>query len=144
MTQKLLKSAEKYCEENGLRFTETRRAVLSIIAGSKKPITSYEILDKLDKTVKNPKPPIVYRATDFLREHGFIHRIESLNAFVTCQEGHQHRGSQFMVCDSCGRAVEAHLCHLPDSIAAQLKKEKFDLQFWNIELHGRCKACRKS
>lgn len=137
----LLKQADQYCAERGLRFTDTRREVLAIIAKSKKPITSYEILEKLSKSVKKPQPPIVYRATDFLREHGFIHRIESLNAFVTCQEGHQHRGSQFMICDDCGKAIEAHLCSVPDSIAAQSKKVGFDLQFWNLELHGQCKDC---
>lgn len=137
----LLKGAEKYCEEHGLRFTDTRREVLSIIAKSRKPITSYDILEKLAKTVKKPQPPIVYRATDFLREHGFVHRIESLNAFVVCQEGHQHRGSQFMICDKCGTAIEAHVCHIPDSIAAQSKKIGFNLQFWNLELHGICRDC---
>ena len=79
MSAGILQAAEKFCEENGLRFTDTRIDVLRIISASKKPITAYEILEKLGKTIKNPKPPIVYRATDFWQSHGFVHKIESLN-----------------------------------------------------------------
>ncbi len=142
MSQAIVKTAQQFCEENGQRFTETRQLVLEIIAKAKKPITAYEILDALEGKVKNPKPPIVYRATDFWQSHGFVHKIESLNAFVTCGEGHQHRGSQFMICDECGKAFEIHMCHMPDPIGAAAKAEKFDISFWNLEVHGRCSACR--
>ena len=51
-------------------------------------------------------PTTVYRALDFLVEHGFIHRIESKNAFFACCEiGVPHEG-QFLICDSCGDTVE--------------------------------------
>ena len=140
----VVKKAEEYCEEKGLRFTPTRRDVLGIIARSTKPITAYEILDELKSTVKNPKPPIVYRATDFLQEHGFIHRIESLNGFVLCAADHHHHGSQFMICDSCGKATEAHLCDILPSVSAKAEKAGFDLSHWNLELHGRCGDCQGS
>ena len=141
MSVNVLKTAEEFCDAQGLRFTDTRKLVLGIIAKAKKPITAYEILDKLEGKVKNPKPPIVYRATDFWQSHGFVHKIESLNALVACQEGHQHRGSQFMICDGCGKAFEIHLCHMPEEISKQAKKEGFALTFWNLELHGRCQGC---
>jgi len=97
MTQTLLKKAEQFCEDNTHRLTQPRREVLKIISSSKKPIGAYDILKKLGKTLKDPKPPTAYRAIDFWQEHGFIHRIESLNAFVSCLAGHNHEGSQFMV-----------------------------------------------
>lgn len=141
MSEDVLQLAEKFCDEHKLRFTDTRQYVLDIVASAKKPITAYEILDALGGKVKNPKPPIVYRATDFWQSHGFIHKIESLNAFVTCQEGHQHHGSQFMICDTCGKASEIHLCHIPESIAKKADQVQFDVLYWNLELHGRCQAC---
>ncbi|MGB4058039.1 MAG: hypothetical protein WBK77_08155 [Alphaproteobacteria bacterium] len=68
----------------------------------RKPLGAYEIPERLGKKIKNPKPPTVYRAIEFWAEHGFIHRVESLNAYVACEAGHQHKSAQFMVCNDCG------------------------------------------
>lgn len=138
---RLVAQTESFCRENGIRFTEPRRHVLEIIAGSKKPMGAYDILAALGKYIDNPKPPTAYRAIEFLSEHGFVHRIESLNAYVVCGTDHRHQGSQFLVCDSCGKVEEAHLCHLPDDLAGQAEKAGFSLRRWDAELHGTCKDC---
>ncbi len=141
-TQKALRALDQYCSEHDLRATEPRRAVLSIVIQSAQTLTAYEILEKLKKKMPNPKPPTAYRALDFLNEHGFIHRIESLNAYVLCNVDHKHTGSQFLICDSCGNVNEAHLCHLPASLEKEVQATKFHTSFWNLEIHGLCKNCR--
>lgn len=140
-TKKLLDTVGAYCERHGLRFTDPRRLVLTIIAESKNPVGAYDVLAQFGKTVKNPKPPTIYRALEFLQENGFIHKIESLNAFVPCHADHAHHGSQFMICDDCGRVEEVHLCNLPDPLQKKLNKTKFKLAHWNVELHGHCADC---
>ena len=139
--QTAVKALHIYGEDKALRITQPRALVLEIIAGSKAPLTAYEVLDALGKKIDKPKPPTAYRALDFLSAHGFIHRIESLNAYVACGEDHQHQGSQFMICDSCGRVEEVHLCHIPDGLQKQASKKGFTLSHWNAELHGRCSLC---
>ena len=140
--KELVSNVAAYCAERGIRFTDPRRHVLSIIAAAEKPIGAYDVLDALGQVIDNPKPPTAYRAIEFLVEHGFIHRIESLNAYIICHSDHKHQGSQFMVCNDCGKVIEAHLCHLPDSLAKRVEKEGFHLAHWNIELHGSCVDCR--
>jgi Fur family zinc uptake transcriptional regulator len=141
--QKIVEAVESYCAKEGIRFTEPRRHVLEIIAGADGPVGAYDVLEQLGKYIDNPKPPTAYRAIEFLQEHGFIHRIASLNAFVACATDHRHHGSQFLVCDSCGKVVEAHLCDLPDDLAARAEKEGFRLTRWDAELHGTCGDCCK-
>ncbi len=138
---KLIKAVEAYCLEKGIRFTEPRRHVLEIMAGAKKPIGAYDVLEALGQYLDNPKPPTAYRAIEFLMEHGFVHRIESLNAYVVCGTDHRHAGSQFLVCDSCGTVIEAHLCEVPGDLAKQAQKQGFSLNRWDAELHGTCKNC---
>lgn len=140
-TAKLIKQVEDFCLKNGIRFTEPRRHVLEIIAGASKPIGAYDILAALGKFMDNPKPPTAYRAIEFLMEHDYIHRIESLNAYVICGTDHRHNGSQFLVCDSCGKVIEAHLCSVPADLAQQAKKAGFNLARWDAELHGTCADC---
>ena len=40
------------------------------------------------RTPSRPAPITIYRALDFLRENGLVHRIESRNAFVACVHNH--------------------------------------------------------
>lgn len=141
MSKSLLKAYDEYCKDAGLRASEPRRYVLEIIGNAKKPATAYEILDALGQKIKSPKPPTVYRALESLSEHGFIHRIESLNAYIACDETHRHQGSQFMICDQCGRVEEIHLCSVPESLQKQAASKDFGIAYWNVELHGTCAQC---
>lgn len=139
----LIHTVEAYCAENGIRFTAPRRLALEIIAAnSGKPLGAYDVLEALGKKLDNPKPPTAYRAIEFLQKHGFVHRIESLNAYVACRSDHRHEGSQFMICEKCGKVTEAHLCSLPASLADRVRGEDFHLSRWNAELYGLCRDCR--
>jgi Fur family zinc uptake transcriptional regulator len=141
MTKATITAFKKYCEDKGLRVTPPRVDALNIVHKASMPMTAYEVLEELGKTHKNPKPPTAYRALDFLEEHGFVHRIESLNAYISCDVNHHHSGSQFMICDSCGSAEEIHLCSLPQKLQDKVEKENFTLNHWNVELHGQCAKC---
>lgn len=144
MAKSILKTAEEYCMMHKHRFTQPRQEVLKIVSMSHKPLGAYEILDQLGKVIENPKPPTAYRAIEFWQEHGFIHRIESLNAYVVCEAGHQHKGSQFMICDGCEKVTEAHMCDLPEELQSMIETKGFEAQRWNIELHGTCDLCREN
>ncbi|MFP4312838.1 MAG: Fur family transcriptional regulator [Alphaproteobacteria bacterium] len=137
----ILKTYEAYCKDKGIRASKPREAVLGIIASAQKPLTAYEILERLGAILKNPKPPTVYRALESLSEHGFIHRIESLNAYIACDENHRHQGSQFLICDGCGQVDEIHLCSVPGGLQKQAAQRKFSTSHWNVELHGLCAHC---
>ena len=137
----ILKKALQYCLENNHKFTRPREKVLQIIASSEKPIKAYDILDELSKLIINPKPPTAYRAITFWRKHNFIHRIESLNAYSACQAGHFHQGSQFMICDECGKVIESHVCKLPKSFIDTTKTKMFTPTKWNLEINGVCNEC---
>ncbi len=141
MNANVLKQAQSYCEEHKYRLTQPRLQVLKIIGTSTKPLGAYDILEELGKVIANPKPPTVYRAIEFWQQHGFIHRIESLNAYVACEAGHQHKGSQFMICDDCGAVIETHLCELPKPLKDSTAKNTFTPSRWNLEIHGVCAAC---
>lgn len=139
--KKLVRDLEVFCKEKGLRYTPPRHITLEVIAASKRPVGAYDVIEEMGKITDKPKPTTVYRAIEFLQQHGFIHKIESLNAFVTCHAGHSHEGSQFIVCDDCGTVEEVHLCHLPDDLKKKVDATGFKMLHWNTEIHGLCKKC---
>ena len=136
-----VRALQQFGKENGHRITPPREYAMEIVASADRPMTAYDVLDALSQKLDKPKPPTAYRALEFLVQHGFIHRIESLNAYVACAEDHKHRGSQFIICESCGRVEEVHLCHVPDGLKKQADSKGFTLSHWNAELHGVCGKC---
>lgn len=81
-----MRAVERACSERGLRLTPIRANVLRLIADAGKPVKAYELLDwvREGKGVGADAPPTVYRALDFLMANGFVHKLESVNAFVAC------------------------------------------------------------
>lgn len=142
MSQKVINQAKAFCIQQKARLTKPRIEVLKIIASSSKPIGAYGILEKLGLVIDSPKPPTVYRAIDFWLRTGFIHAIESLNAYVVCQAEHRHSGAQFMICDGCGQAIEAYACEMPQVLRESLANANFVPSNWTIEVRGSCSHCR--
>ena len=116
------------------------KKVLELLSKNDKPLSAYEILDKLHKTgIK--APTTVYRALEPLVERGLVHRIESLNAFIACHDDHAEHNARFAVCRLCGTAQEIHDHTLSALIATLAKKLKFHIEREMIELLGLCNGC---
>ena len=95
--------AEALCAQRGQRLTPIRRKVLAALLGTHKPLGAYDIIERLALKGPRPAPITAYRALEFLRENGLVHRIESRNAFVACV--HNHAASAlvvFLICERCG------------------------------------------
>ena len=80
---------------------------MSILAESPAPLGAYAIIEALSKREGKPiAPPTVYRTLEFFLEHGFLHKIESRNAYAPCEHlGHAHQGV-LLLCEKCGRSDE--------------------------------------
>ena len=129
------------CNKNKWRLTKPRLEVLKIISHSKKPIKAYDILKKLGSKIKNPKPPTAYRAIQFWQKHKFIHRIESLNAYQACSHRHSHAGTQFLICDDCGKVIESNLHEISEILKKSTENNTFKPLRWNLEINGLCSQC---
>ena len=76
-TADALKHAEVLCAQRAQRLTPIRRQVLEVLLESHKPLGAYEIMDRSSVRGGRPAPITIYRALDFLRDNGLVHRIES-------------------------------------------------------------------
>ena len=138
-----LDRAAELCAKKGVRLTNLRRRVLELIWSGHKPIGAYELLSSLKSERLGAGPPTVYRALNFLRTQGLVHRIESLNAFVGCPDPDKPHGGQFLICKSCGLAAEI----IDDTVDRAIKKcaanASFDIGRKVIEIEGLCPHCRR-
>jgi Fur family zinc uptake transcriptional regulator len=137
-------AVEAACHERGLRLTEIRARVLGLIAEAGKPVKAYDLLDMVRSGVGAgaAAPPTVYRALDFLLANGFIHKLESVNAFVAC---HHPRTAQhsvpFLICDRCHSAVELEDRQVVAALDERARALGFVPQAQTLEVHGLCARC---
>jgi Fur family transcriptional regulator, zinc uptake regulator len=129
------------CLALGLRFTPLREKVLELITLSHGPVKAYTLLEQLKNEHEAAAPPTVYRALEFLLEHGFVHKVESINAFVACPHPSGAHLAQFLVCDQCGTAIELEGQSLPKLLIELATAQNFLAEKLVVEVHGRCRNC---
>lgn len=139
-----VKEVEQACRERDLRLTPLRRDVLELIAEAGKPVKAYDLLEQLHGRHANPAPPTVYRSLDFLLEQGFIHKLESINAFVSCFHPGEDHQVPFLICDQCKNAIEVCNEQVAELIASQARQLGFRAQAQTLEVHGTCSQCRQA
>jgi Fur family transcriptional regulator, zinc uptake regulator len=135
--------AETLCAARAQRLTPIRRQVLEALLASHKPLGAYEIIAHLAGDTR-PAPITVYRALDFLRDNGLVHRIESRNAFVACV--HNHAGEDlvvFLICERCGAVGEAPGAAAAEALKASSRAAGFSPKSPLIEIAGVCSHCRE-
>ena len=139
-----LAHAEALCVRRGERLTAMRRHVLEVLAASHKPLGAYEIIDLVAARAPRPAPITIYRALDFLTAQGFVHRIESRNAFLACINNHASDAPVvFLICDRCGAVGEAPSAAVGESLNAAAKSAGFTPKSPVIEITGVCAHCRE-
>ncbi len=137
--------AEAVCVARGQRLTAIRRKVLGVLLGSHQPLGAYEIIDRLaGGHGPRPAPITAYRALDFLRENGLVHRIESRNAFIACVHRHvEDEFVVFMICEHCGAVGEASSADVAATLTSAARSAGFSPKSPVIEITGVCTHCRE-
>jgi Fur family zinc uptake transcriptional regulator len=139
-----LTRAEEACEESGRRLTPLRRRVLEELAESHSPVGAYEIVDRLKKGGDSTPAMSVYRALDFLVSEGLAHRIESRNAFLACNRGHDNEEVVvFLLCERCSVVAEVTSGDVGRGLAKAAGSVGFEPHAPILEIKGLCDNCRK-
>ena len=134
---------ESACAGSGLQLTRLRRQVLDIIAKAPAPLGAYAIIDAMSRAQdKQVAPPTVYRTLGLFLEQGFIHKIESRNAYAPCEHlGHRHQGI-LLICENCGRTDEVESASLGKLLNDTAARSGFSAQRQIVEVEGLCQTCR--
>jgi len=137
-----LAHAEALCAARTQRLTPMRRHVLEALLASHKPLGAYEIIERLAEK-NRPAPITIYRAIEFLRDNGLVHRIESRNAFVACVHNHGTNDLVvFLICERCGAVGEAPGGAAAEALKASSRAAGFSPKSPLVEIAGICSHCR--
>ena len=115
----------------------TEHRVIRYLKRVPRPLSAYEIQNALG--IRHPNT--VYRALQRLLEFGLVHRIETRNAFIACDDPEERHKPGFIVCNNCGLVEEFDSHSVFPVLQAEAAKRKFLIEKSTIELLGRCSHC---
>ena len=136
-----LANAERICVQKNLQLTPLRRHVLELLLTGHRAQGAYELLDQLRKKGLAAQPPVVYRVLDFLVRHGFVHRIERLNAFIACARPGETHAPCFLISTNCAAIAEAPGRSTLNALDRAAGALGFTVSRAAIEAEGLCPDC---
>ena len=125
------------------KLTINQQTVLTLLEVSKEPLKAYAILFDIQK--KGIKSPLqVYRALDKLIEIGRVHKIESKNSYIACNntDCSSKTSTSFLICELCDDVTELKKNNLSMYFSKQSEKSNFKYSKHNLEIYGACKTCK--
>ncbi|MDD2888966.1 MAG: Fur family transcriptional regulator [Aliarcobacter sp.] len=142
--EEIIDELKKIVKQKGLKYTEQREIVLSILLLAKEHLTAEEVYNEIKKKYANSNIGIatVYRALSFLEEVDLITSItfgaDGKKYESNCKSHHDH-----LICTTCGKIIEFiddEIEKRQDKIA---KKNKFRITSHSMQLYGTCEACQE-
>tara|TARA_B100000683_G_scaffold251188_1_gene266935 strand:+ start:4991 stop:5473 length:483 start_codon:yes stop_codon:yes gene_type:complete len=146
--QSVMTAAEQKCLQQGIRFTERRKQVLSVLIKADVALSAYEIAERCNADSDSNMPAMsVYRILDLFQEQNLIHKLDIANKYVCCSHiscSHEHNKSQFLICGSCRHVQEINLSE--DAVKAlqtAASSAGFSAISPQLEIKGRCTQCEQ-
>ncbi len=133
---------EKFLDENNLKATPQRRAVLGAVFATHHHFDADELVDILKQKDKRISRATVYRVLDLLVKGGFVHAMDLGESRKMYEHVVGHRHHDHMICTECGRTVE-----FDDGLIELLQQRVCDEKDFKAESHslrifGLCGGCR--
>jgi Fur family transcriptional regulator, zinc uptake regulator len=120
-------------------LTPNQQRVFSYLRRANGAVSVYQMVRDLDVRAATT----VYRALDELSRIGLVHRIESQNSYVACNQGcAHHAAAALMVCENCGIVREIKIDTAVSQLRRTASQNRFAVNKITIEVIGRCTDCR--
>jgi Fur family transcriptional regulator, ferric uptake regulator len=130
----------------GIRMTEQRRAILSVMETASKHLDASQILRKAQRLDATIDRSTVYRTLRLLKRQGLIDELDLMHIHG---EGHYYerklgRDHIDMACLRCGKIAE-FVSDMFERLKQQVEKDcRFHVLVSRLEIGGYCASCRKS
>jgi Fur family ferric uptake transcriptional regulator len=130
---------ESFFRDRGIRLTEPRREVFSILNEHEQPLTISELL-KFSKIAERTS---VYRTLDLFVRHGIVQmlQLKGKQRFELAEpfKAHHHH----LVCTRCGELIQIDQQKLERIISRIADSHRYQLTSHHVELQGLCRDCQR-
>lgn len=127
-------------QEQQLKVTPTRLAVLSFLMNSNHPLAVDEIFNHVLDEHNEADKVTIYRILDTLSQKGIIMKFEfgeGKYRYELAGDDHHH-----FICESCGEIEDISDCGINEWEKEISKKKKFSIKRHSLEFYGVCQLCQ--
>ena len=124
----------------GLRVTEPRRALATLIAEQDGHFTAADLVEAAQTQRLGIGRATVFRTLEVLEDLGAVERLDlpsGEHAYVGCEPAHHHH----LVCSRCGRTDEIEDAGLRTVVGDVARRTGYRIDDHRLELFGLCPAC---
>ena len=141
--EEIINELKRIVKQKGLKYTEQREVVLSILLHAKEHLTAEEVYNEIKKRYSDSNIGIatVYRALSFLEEVDLITSI-TFGTDGKKYESNSKSHHDHLICTNCGKIIEFmddEIEKRQDKIA---KKNRFKIVSHSMQLYGTCETCQ--
>ncbi|MDH3731235.1 MAG: transcriptional repressor [Acidimicrobiia bacterium] len=129
----------------GMRITESRKAICSVVASSGEDhLSASDIRSRASKvTGRSVDQSTVYRTLDVLETLGFLHHVHLGHGpgvfHLSDDVGHHH-----LVCENCGAAVDVPLADISPILDEVAARHGYTVRGAHFALTGLCGSCQNA
>ena len=143
--EEIIDELKKIVKQKGLKYTEQREIVLSVLLHAKDHLSAEEVYNEIKREHQDSNIGIatVYRALSFLEEVDLIASItfgtDGKKYESNAKSHHDH-----LICTSCGKIIEFMDEEIEKRQEKIAKKNKFKITSHSMQLYGTCETCQES
>ncbi|MDE0309405.1 MAG: hypothetical protein OXI60_06185 [Acidiferrobacterales bacterium] len=121
-------------------ITQRQQLIYDYLREKKSAQSAYDILDAFTEHGLRA-PSQIYRELKKLLECGLIHKVESLNAYIACNQEHDMGQFAVAICNNCRAVRELSNLKLAGRFHSLDEWEEFIPHKLIVEVKGRCSSC---
>ena len=128
------------CLDSGRSATPQRMTIIDALDSSGKNLSAYELLDFLNDKGQLFNISTIYRVLNFWIEMGIVHKIDSSNTYLICNDKHTNHFHVLLQCSNCKSVEES--CQISTQFSSP-ESSKFSIKDGQvIEFLGLCNNCK--
>ncbi len=130
-------------QAHGYRLTEARRAVVEVVATSRRALSPLEVYEIARRRYPALGLVSVYRTLEMLSALHLVQRVhqeDGCNAYLPNIGGHQH----LLICERCRRVEYFDGDDLEALFARVGEQTGFEIRSHWLQLFGLCQACKQA
>ena len=124
----------------GLKRTQSRACVLSVLEKAQKPMSALEICSEIEKSGKSAWLSTVYRILELFEKKGMLVKMAILGSETALYELNRFEHKHYAVCLACHKIIAMDNCPM-ERILPSIQDAGFRVLGHNLEIYGYCNDC---
>jgi Fur family ferric uptake transcriptional regulator len=138
----LLNKYRKYLAEQGKLYTRERESILQSAFAREDHFSADDLYFHMRQEGIDVSRATLYRNLKQMAEAGLLNEADFGHGHTHYERAHDGAPHEHLVCKKCGRVTEVNAQDLGDFVRKAAQSQGFQIDHYQIQILGTCKACQ--